>query len=401
MMSSDLDPRIAELLADAERKWGRGALVRLGDAVERPQMEVIPTGFPSLDAALGIGGLPCGRISEIFGPDSSGKHALAANLVVQCQRSEGVAVYVDLGRRLDPEALRAMGVDFHSLLVARPKGRLQALEMAIRLARSGGVKLMIVDLQLPWGGGTGTRGCAGTRREQLRVGYPVLSPLSLALRRLVSAVDRNGIAFVFLTDSTTSKPSAQNLARCSCSVDKQAGADTRVCPSRSRRAPSGAGDEGAHACAHLQMAATIHQDRRDRALVLCPTSSGEEGASLTPPALGTTPTQGCQNQIGRALAPTARPSGLSPQPSNGGQALRFFASVRLGLERLEWIRRGRDVMGCRSRVQVAKNKLAPPLQETEIELVFYRLHPAAPVLQLFPSGRQDVAVREPDRVRYA
>lgn len=300
-----LDPRIAKLLADVERKWGRGALVRLGDAAEQPLVEVIPTGFPSLDTALGIGGLPCGRISEIFGPDSSGKHALAAHLIAQCQRSEGVAAYLELGRRLDPEQMRAMGVDFHSLLVARPQGHLQALEMAIRLARSGGIKLMIFDLAVsrqlsavsPLWPARGVR----AQNPELRTQNPalapqpsVLSPLSLALRRLVSAVDRNGIAFVFLTDSTPSKPRTQ--------------------------------------------------------------------------------------------------------PSNGGQALRFFASVRLGLERREWIRRGRNVMGCRSLAQVTKNKLAPPLREAELDLLFYRFPQYTPVLRAVHRHLQEPAEDQPSSI---
>jgi len=256
------DPRISKLLADAERRWGRGALVRWGDALERDEVEVIPTGFPFLDEALGIGGLPCGRISEIFGPDSSGKQALVAGLVVQCQKLEGVAAYVDPARRLDPEQMRVQGVDFHSLLVAHPGDRLQALEMAIRLARSGGIRLMIFDSSL----------------------ITHHSSLSLALRRLVSAVDRNGIAFVFLNEGA---------------------------------------DQGGH---------------------------------------GGSP--------------------LHAWPRGGGQAFRFFASVRLAMERREWIRRGREVVGCRSLIRVIKNKLAPPLKEAEVDLIFYRFPPDMPALQL-------------------
>jgi len=295
----NLDPRLSKLLADAERRWGRGALVRWGDVAWRPVVEVIHTGFPALDAALGIGGLPCGRISEIFGPDSSGKHALAAHLAVQCQRAEGVVAYVDAGRRLDTEQMRAQGVEIHSLLVARPRDHLQGLEMAIRLARSGGIRLMILDLAnaLTPTLSQRERATPANRGHDLwlvhasgmftsaRGAYaPLDSPasglrtqhsaLSLALRRLVSAVDRNGIALVF----------------------------------------------------------------------------------------------------------------LSTQRSGSGQALRFFASVRLGLERREWIRRGRDVVGCRTLVQVAKNKLAPPLKDAEVELLFYRFPLEAPPLQIAGSG---------------
>ncbi|HEX2923156.1 MAG TPA: hypothetical protein VHS28_03910 [Chloroflexota bacterium] len=254
-----MDPRIAKLLTDAEKSWGHGALVRLGDAVDPEKIDCIPTGFPALDVALGVGGLPCGRISEISGPDSCGKQALAASLIAQCQGQEGVAVYLDPGRRLDPEQMRAYGVDPRALLVAQPEDDLLALELAIRLARGGDVRLVVFD--------SGSRVRSGG--------------LSLALRRLVAAVDGKQIAFVFI--------------------------------------------------------------------------------------------------------------GSFRSDSFGAQALRFFASVRLTMERREWIRRGRDVMGCRSLVTVAKNKLAAPLKEVELDLLFFRFPPAAPVLQMWRSDGEEAA----------
>ncbi len=271
-----MNSQVSALLREAERRWGRGVLVRLGDVDEAAEVEVVPTGFPALDAALGIGGLPCGRISEIFGPDSSGKQALVGHLVVQCQRSEGVAAYIDPGRRLDIEQMRALGVDFQSLLVAQPSTGLEALEMAIRLARSGGIRLMVFDFALD-------------------------SALNSALRRLVSAVDRNSIAFVFLTS--------------------------------------------------------------------LPLPLGERE---------------------RARWHVHGGEGKIPPPRSTG-ALRFFASVRLGMERVEWIRRGRDVIGCRSLVRVAKNKLASPLREAVVELLFQRFPPAAPLLQIQRSGPESQA----------
>ncbi len=144
------DLRITALLAEAEQRWGRGALVRWGDAMEAAtEADTIPTGFPDLDDALGIGGLPCGRISELFGADSSGKHALAASIAAQCQRQEGVAVWIDAAERLDPKQMKAMGVDSGSMLVAKPRNNLEALEMAIRLARGGGMRLMILEIEPP------------------------------------------------------------------------------------------------------------------------------------------------------------------------------------------------------------------------------------------------------------
>ncbi|MCL4532184.1 MAG: DNA recombination/repair protein RecA [Actinobacteria bacterium] len=275
------------LLAEAERRWGRGALVRWGDAADSAKVEAISTGFVELDEALGVGGLPCGRISEIFGPDSSGKQALAASLAVQCQKAEGVVAWIDPARRLAPEQMNVQGVEFDSLLVARPENELQALEMAIRLARSGGVKLLVFDLAGAYqlsGRDALTLTLSQRKRElaqnsELRTQNSEPSPhhssLNLALRRLVAAVDRNQIAFVFISD------------------------------------------------------------------ISHPPSS-------TPDPV------------------------LSTHRSTGGQALRYFASVRLEMERREWIRAGREVVGCRSAVRVVKNKLAPPLREAEVSLQFYR-----------------------------
>lgn len=279
------DPRIESLLAEAERRWGRGSLVRLGDVAGQAEVEVIPTGFPALDDALGIGGLPCGRISELFGPDSSGKQAMAAHLVVQCQRQEGVAAYVDVGCRLDPDQMRVIGVDFDAMLVVRPDNVWQAMEIAVRLARGGGIRLIVFDAADSYQRSVDSYqpSAIGGQRPALSTQHSALS--TLLLRRLVSAVDRNGVAFVFIT--------------------------------------------------------------------------GAQSSALSP-----------------------QHSALSTHYSRGGQALRFFASIRLGMERLEWVRRGREVVGCRSEVQVAKNKLSPPHREARVELLFYRFPPSMPALQV-------------------
>jgi recombination protein RecA len=290
---------VAELLANVEKRWGRGALMRLGGALNRADLEVIPTGSPALDDVLGVGGVPCGRISEIFGPDSSGKQSLVGQMAVQCQRAGGAVAYVDMGGRLDPDQMLAQGVDFDSMLVARPDGHLQGLEMAIRLARSGGIKLILLDMALPPRLSTPTTHPIPPVSHHIALSTQRSAPktsLGLALRRLVSAVDRNGVAFVFIADAPTQS----------------------------------------------------HPDP-DKAVV-----------------------PGHPLQLGQARSIR----------SGGGSALRFFASVRLRVERLEWIRRGRDVMGCRSLIQVAKNKLAPPLRETRVDLLFYRFPPEAPAMAL-------------------
>lgn len=316
------DPRISALLAEAERRWGRGALVRWGDAVDSAEVEVISTGFAELDDALGVGGLPCGRISEVFGPDSSGKQALAASLAVQCQKAEGVVAWIDPARRLAPEQMNVQGVEFDSLLVARPENELQALEMAIRLARSGGVKLLVFDL---------ADSCQlsepRTENREPRGQSSVLSPrhsaLNLALRRLVAAVDRNQIAFVFISDVSGSR------------------ARSPLTPTLLEPRPA-------------RQSALPYESRQGRG----------EGCPIS--------------ELKTQNPELPQPSALSPRRSTGGQALRYFASVRLEMERREWIRVGREVVGCRSAVRVVKNKLAPPLREAEVPLRFYRFPDVLP-----------------------
>jgi recombination protein RecA len=295
--------------------------VRLGDALEPANLEVIPSGFPVLDAALGIGGLPCGRISEISGPDSSGKQALAAHLIAQCQRAEGVAAYIDVGHRLDPEQTKVVGVDLDSLLVARPEDAQLAMEMAVRLVRGGGIRLLIFDATESHQTSDISRPLITHHSSPITSLNTQHSALSTSfLRRLVSAVDRNGVAFVFITNSQASAPGSRSFPGH---------------PARDRVHPRAVipAQAGIHNTSGPWMPDQVRHDR----------------------------------------------GGRTPR---GGQALRFFASVRLAMERTEWIRRGREVVGCRSTVRVAKNKLSAPHREATVELLLYRFPPSMPAVQL-------------------
>lgn len=231
-----------------ERRWGGGALQRLGRAPAR-DATAIPTGFPALDEALGVGGLPRGRIVELSGHRSSGKVTLMAHAIASAQEMGGIAAYVDVPHLLDPHYLAAHGVDLDYLVIVRPANGAEALEVADALVGSGGLDLVVFDSLadvVP----------AGKGRALARAGL-----LSTALRRLAGSVARSPAAFVFIN-----------------------------------RASPGA---------------------------------------------------------------TAGP---------GGRAIRFYASLRLAVERREWLTVGDDVVGCRSVVQVLKNKLAPPLRSAEIEV---------------------------------
>jgi recombination protein RecA len=295
-------------------------------------MEVIPSGFPALDAALGIGGLPCGRISEISGPDASGKQALAAHLIAQCQRAEGVAAYIDVGRQLDPDQMKVVGVDLDSLLVARPGDAPHAVEMAVRLARGGGIRLLIFD---------------ATDSLQPRGGGPQF---------VASGFIPDGSTWGTRTTSGTS-PSADSFDR-DCREALGQASRLSALPDATAEPPApthNGSSAGASPSRSLPITSLLL-----RRLVSAVDKHGVAFVFIT----------------------SSQSSGLSPQPSRNGQALRFFASVRLAMERTEWVRRGREVVGCRSTVRVAKNKLSPPHREAAVELLFYRFPPSMPAVQL-------------------
>jgi recombination protein RecA len=230
------------------KRWGGGAIQKLGVVPPRDNI-AIPTGFAHLDEALGVGGLPRGRITEICGHRSSGKVTLTIHAIVQAQREGGVAAYFDVAHLLDPHYFVTHGVDLDCLLIVQPLNGIEALEIADTLVRSGGLDLIVFD-------SVSDLGIAGRQRSLSRARL-----LSAALRRLSGAIADSPTAFIVLNRAS------QGL-RC----------------------------------------------------------------------------------------------------TTGGRALRFYASIRLLVERQAWLTEGEDVVGCRSTVSVLKNKLAPPFRSADIEV---------------------------------
>ena len=136
---------LAAALADIEKQFGAGAVMRLGEASHNLQVEAIPTGSISLDVALGIGGIPRGRVSEIFGPESTGKSTLAQHVIAEAQRMGGQAAYIDVEHALDAAFARAIGIDIDELLIAQPDTGEQALEITETLVRSNALDVLVVD----------------------------------------------------------------------------------------------------------------------------------------------------------------------------------------------------------------------------------------------------------------
>ncbi len=264
-MDENRKKALAAALGQIERQFGKGAVMRMGDGTAVRDVEVISTGSLALDVALGIGGVPRGRVVEIYGPESSGKTTLTLHVVAECQKLGGTAAFIDAEHALDPTYAQKLGVKVDELLISQPDTGEQALEIADMLVRSGAVDVVVVDSVAALTPKAEIEGEMGDAHVGLQARL-----MSQALRKLTANIQRSNTLVIF-----------------------------------------------------------INQIRM---------------------------------KIGVMFG--------SPETTTGGNALKFYASVRMDIRRIGAIKRGDEVIGNETRVKVVKNKMAPPFKEAHFEILY-------------------------------